>query len=595
MALDRIVAGRHAVQDFGALVAGTGEADFVTGPPMTRDAVGPTTDDEVLGAAVEGVPSPVLTVVVFAYRDEETISRAVRSLLTQESEDPFEVVVATSGGDRTAEIVRSEFPDVRVAESRTRLYPGGVRNLGIAMARGEVVAFLEADCIASPNWVRHRIAHHRAGHVAVAGAMAAGPSAGIVARAWLYLVHPSRLVGHEAGPAGPHQSYGLSFTREVLERTGPFDETVRSDEDTMMTERLQELDVRPWFDPSICIEHIGPFTLSTMVRDQFHRGRLDSWEEILRLPAGRLRRRWEATRWARGPFVVLRAVRRLPKRLRWIVWELRRARPEPFLSFWSLGIPMALGFVAYQVGWIDDQLRAQKPDQYKRRGELPIPAGARRRVATTGDRVVALVFIGGPSEHTGPILDVLDLLEVPTTFFTAAVRARELPEAARRITASGHTLGASGWSGHPFTEVAADQLEREVRESNAAIAEICGSPVVHVQPPGGRYTFGVVSVLQALGLQIWICPSKTGDLPPEVRRDQIVGAMTEGVTPGSVLWLSDSAPSGGAVRDALSEIVGTVRARGYRFVPLSRCPVPRAGGRIGQEPPLGSGSDTGMP
>src|SRR5580698_769769 len=91
--------------------------------------------------------TPALSAVVFGYHNEETILRAVGSLLDQDSDDPFEVIVATSGGDRTAALVHSAFPEVAIAESPTRLLPGGVRNLGARLATGEIVTFLEADCV----------------------------------------------------------------------------------------------------------------------------------------------------------------------------------------------------------------------------------------------------------------------------------------------------------------------------------------------------------------------------------------------------------------------------------------------------------------
>ena len=57
---------------------------------------------------------PVLSAVVFAYRNENTILRVVSSLVQQDCDEPFEVIVATSGGDRTADLVRESFPEVRV-------------------------------------------------------------------------------------------------------------------------------------------------------------------------------------------------------------------------------------------------------------------------------------------------------------------------------------------------------------------------------------------------------------------------------------------------------------------------------------------------
>ncbi len=508
---------------------------------------------------------PVLTAVVFGYRNEATVLRAVRSLVEQESEDPFEVVVATSGGDGTGALVRAQYPEVRVSEWPTRLYPGGVRNLGVRMARGEVVAFLEADCVACPDWVSSRIALHRAGHRAVASAVESDRAHGSAARAWLYLVHPSRLVGHTPGPASSHQAYGLSFTRELLERAGPFDETLRTDEDSSMAERLQALGVDPWFDPSVCIDHLGPPGMATFIRDQYSRGRLDSWEEALRLPAGRLRRRWEPTGWACPFFVVLRAVQRLSKRVRWIAVEWHRARPGPYRELLVLAVPMALGQLAYQAGWIVDQVRVVRQSKNLRRGELPVPFGIRRRVVTTGEAVVALTLSGGPSQNTEAALAVLHRFGVPAAFFVTGAQARRRPEVVRRIVAAGHVVGTSGWSGRAFTEMEDAELERDVKESLNVINEITGTTPRHVQIPHGAYDERVVSVLAALGLEIWLWTGRPLDTGP-AGAEGMVGETTDDLTPGSVILLHD-ADTSGAVQ-ALPGIIEMVHERRFRFVAL---------------------------
>ena len=515
---------------------------------------------------------PVLTAIVFGYHNERTIERSVQSLLDQECDDPFEVVVATSGRDRTAQIVTTCFPRVRVTESPARLYPGGVRNRGIEMARGQFIAFLEADCVASPNWIRNRIALHRAGHAAVAGAIATGASATMADRAWVYLVHSARVVEHRAGPANPHQVYGLSFTRDVLELTGGFDETVRSDEDTMIADRLEELGIQPWFDPSIRIEHLGPSTLSKLLGDQFHRGQLDSWEDTLKVPEGRLRLRWESAAWVGRPFVVLRAVERLPKRLRWIVWGLRNARPETTARYVLLAFPMALGMIAYSWGWIHDQLRTRQPGQHKRRGELPVAGGVRRLIDTTGERVTALAFTDGPSEHTASILGDLERLGVRATFFVSDAKAQARPDVVRRIARAGHVVACSGRIDRPFSDVDPEIVKRVIAESNTVISSCSGVPVLNVLLPTDAYTLGVVSALSSLNVRMWMATSHPSSGAVHDQEDETFDEIVGRLTPGSIIHLDDSSSSGAAIREALPDIVKTIEARGFRFVTVDHAP-----------------------
>ncbi len=95
--------------------------------------------------------SPQVSVVVPVFNGETTIRRTVASVLRQSFGD-FEILVIDDGStDRTAAIVR-EFGDARI-----RLLPfenrglAASRNRGIRAARGEFIAFLDADDLWLPD------------------------------------------------------------------------------------------------------------------------------------------------------------------------------------------------------------------------------------------------------------------------------------------------------------------------------------------------------------------------------------------------------------------------------------------------------------
>ena len=219
---------------------------------------------------------PAITVVVMGYRNEATIVAAVTSVLGQETTDPVEVVVVTSGGDGSAALVRSAFPELALVESASRLLPGGARNAGVAAGRGDIVAFLAADCLAEPGWVQARLAAHRAGHPVVAGAMTSAPPHRPSAVASHLALYCHRLPGRPAGPVHPTDpaAHGLSYDRPVLDRLGPFDPHVLVGEDTAAARRLGELGVPIWFEPRVRTAHRGPTGTRAMLAHHHRRGRV---------------------------------------------------------------------------------------------------------------------------------------------------------------------------------------------------------------------------------------------------------------------------------------------------------------------------------
>ncbi len=95
-----------------------------------------------------------ISVVVTVRNEEKRIGNLLDSLVVQEG--PFEIVIVDAySDDRTVEIVRSyseRYDNIQLyKKGGTR---GVGRNYGVKKATGEVVAFVDGDCIANPFWLR---------------------------------------------------------------------------------------------------------------------------------------------------------------------------------------------------------------------------------------------------------------------------------------------------------------------------------------------------------------------------------------------------------------------------------------------------------
>ncbi|HBP50422.1 MAG TPA: hypothetical protein DD669_21760 [Pseudomonas sp.] len=94
--------------------------------------------------------SASVSVVIPCYRCEETIRRAVDSVYKQ-TWRPLEVILVDDcSPDQTLEAlkaIKAQYPEgwVRIVEIKTNGGPGNARNMGWASAKGDYVAFLDAD------------------------------------------------------------------------------------------------------------------------------------------------------------------------------------------------------------------------------------------------------------------------------------------------------------------------------------------------------------------------------------------------------------------------------------------------------------------
>lgn len=91
--------------------------------------------------------TPLLSIVIPVYNAEETISRAIGSILSQDFKD-FEIIVVNDGStDRSLEFCET----IARNEPRIRLFSiensgvSNARNVGIEQAQGKYITFLDAD------------------------------------------------------------------------------------------------------------------------------------------------------------------------------------------------------------------------------------------------------------------------------------------------------------------------------------------------------------------------------------------------------------------------------------------------------------------
>jgi glycosyltransferase involved in cell wall biosynthesis len=100
----------------------------------------------------------VYTVVVPTFNRPKSLQAALDSLLAQDIREPYEVIVVdNNSSDATRSVVeavsRTSQGKVRYVLER-RQGASVARNSGIAASRGEIVAFVDDDVVASPSWLR---------------------------------------------------------------------------------------------------------------------------------------------------------------------------------------------------------------------------------------------------------------------------------------------------------------------------------------------------------------------------------------------------------------------------------------------------------
>lgn len=215
---------------------------------------------------------PEVSVVIPAYRAGSVLARTVRAALGQTLDLPFEVIVVESSGGDVAEGLRARFPSLVVVAARERLSPGAARNAGARVARGGVLVFLDADCVAPPGWLATLVEGQRA-HGAVVG----GSVALLSPHTPLALLEHAMCFSHflperPAGAVAFVPSCNLALAALDFWRIGGFSERFERAEDMAFCVRARQQGRVVLFLPEPVVEHARWPTLSSACRKQWASG-----------------------------------------------------------------------------------------------------------------------------------------------------------------------------------------------------------------------------------------------------------------------------------------------------------------------------------
>jgi GT2 family glycosyltransferase len=173
-----------------------------------------------------------LTVLICAYTLERwhDIGAAVESLRAQ-TRTPDQVVLISDHNDALLARARAAFPDVTCVASDGPRGLSGARNTGVAVATGDVIAFLDDDAAAEPDWAQRLLAAYSDDNVLGVGGGVL-PSWRAPRPAWfpeefLWVVGCSyRGQPSTRAPIRNPIGANMSFRREVFTAVGGFDSSV---------------------------------------------------------------------------------------------------------------------------------------------------------------------------------------------------------------------------------------------------------------------------------------------------------------------------------------------------------------------------------
>ena len=209
------------------------------------------------------------SVIIPARNEEANIARCVDSLFASDW-DPadFEVIVVDHGSsDQTASL--AALRGARLLDARPEANISELRNIGARRARGEMLAFIDADCSVPADWLRQAARYLDRDEVVCFGSPPLVPDrANWVQQAWFLI----RRKGRGAGQVAWLESMNMFVRRRAFLAVGGFDERLLTCEDYDLSLRLGRTG-KLLNDPRVAAVHHGEAaSLGHFFRKEYWRG-----------------------------------------------------------------------------------------------------------------------------------------------------------------------------------------------------------------------------------------------------------------------------------------------------------------------------------
>lgn len=223
--------------------------------------------------------SQFVSVVTPAYNEGDNIRKCIASLQNQDfPRENYEIIVVdNNSSDNTAEVVKSL--DVTYTfEGKQGC--GEARNAGIRLARGEIIALIDSDCIADPGWLKHLVAAFddptigcAAGEITVANQDSLGDLEKFLLEDGFLSQKP-----HLEHPFLPFAATAnTAYRKDVIDRIGLFTESMNGEEDADLSWRMQlETDYKVAYVPESLVSH--PYESS--LKDLFKQKRRHAFSSV---------------------------------------------------------------------------------------------------------------------------------------------------------------------------------------------------------------------------------------------------------------------------------------------------------------------------
>jgi glycosyltransferase involved in cell wall biosynthesis len=180
---------------------------------------------------------------------------------------PVDVILVDNGSeDNTVKIAQKFIDNILI---RPDINVGALRNIGVQFAKGNILAFIDADCVPSQSWLLKATEILQSQDIGAVG----GPILPADKHSWVEQVWYKN-IQKKQGKVNYLGSANLIIKKDVFDKVCGFNERLRSGEDRDLSWKIQSINYSTVYDESIQVTHYGyPKTLLDFAKREYWHGK----------------------------------------------------------------------------------------------------------------------------------------------------------------------------------------------------------------------------------------------------------------------------------------------------------------------------------
>jgi GT2 family glycosyltransferase len=220
--------------------------------------------------------APKISVVVCAYNAESTMRECLESL-TKLSYPSYEAVIVDDGSNDHTGAIADEYPQFKIIH-QPNCGLSAARNVGMAAATGDIIAYLDSDAVADPDWLTYLAWKFKStDHVGVGGPNLPPPEEGWLANCVAsapgsptHILLDDEIAEHIPG-------CNMAFRKEALAAIEGFDTSyTAAGDDVDICWRLQERGHTIGFSPAAIVWHHRRKSIKSYLKQQMGYGKAEA-------------------------------------------------------------------------------------------------------------------------------------------------------------------------------------------------------------------------------------------------------------------------------------------------------------------------------